>query len=43
MQRTLLYTYPRLNFLAGAVDPLKGALWHARHSATAWNASQLTA
>jgi glucosamine kinase len=43
MRRTLLHTYPRLNFLAGTVDPLEGALWHARHPATAWSAAQLTA
>jgi glucosamine kinase len=43
MRRTLLYTHPRLNFLAGTVDPLEGALWHARHPATALSAAQLTA
>jgi len=30
LQRTLLRSYPRLEFLAGSVDPLEGALWHAR-------------
>lgn len=34
MQRSLLHDYPRLNFLPGTVDPLEGALWHARHSAS---------
>ena len=33
MRRTLLQTYPLLNFLSGTVDPLEGALWHARHAA----------
>ncbi len=33
MRRTLLQTYPSLNFLSGTVDPLEGALWHARHAA----------
>jgi glucosamine kinase len=33
MRRTLLQTYPSLNFLPGTVDPLEGALWHARHVA----------
>ncbi|WP_260734817.1 BadF/BadG/BcrA/BcrD ATPase family protein [Tunturiibacter lichenicola] len=32
MRRTLLQTYPRLNFLSRTVDPLEGALWHARHA-----------
>jgi glucosamine kinase len=35
LRRTLLQTYPRLNFLPGTVDPLEGAIWHARHSPTA--------
>lgn len=30
MQRALLTAYPRLEFVPGAVDPLEGALWHAR-------------
>jgi glucosamine kinase len=30
MQRTLLETYPLLEFVAGTVDPLEGAIWHAR-------------
>jgi hypothetical protein len=25
------------------VDPLEGAIWHARHPATAWGTVQLTA
>ena len=31
MRRSLLRIYPRLAFLPGTVDPLEGALWHARH------------
>jgi glucosamine kinase len=31
MQRTLLEAYPRLEFVPGTVDPLEGAIWHARH------------
>ncbi|WP_263367526.1 BadF/BadG/BcrA/BcrD ATPase family protein [Edaphobacter bradus] len=30
MQRVLLKTYPRLEFVPGTVDSLEGALWHAR-------------
>jgi len=30
MRQTLLRVYPQLNFLPGIVDPLHGALWHAR-------------
>jgi glucosamine kinase len=37
MRRTLLRTYPRLNFLPGSVDPLEGALWHARNAAATWS------
>jgi glucosamine kinase len=33
MRRTLIRAYPRLQFLPGAVDPLEGALWHARRLA----------
>lgn len=33
MQKTLLYVYPRLEFVPGIVDSLDGALWHARHLA----------
>lgn len=31
MQRTLLATYPRLQFVSGTVDSVQGALYHARH------------
>jgi glucosamine kinase len=30
MQQSLLRVYPHLQFTAGVVDPLEGALWHAR-------------
>jgi glucosamine kinase len=30
LQRTLRNTYPQLEFLTESVDPLEGALWHAR-------------
>lgn len=43
MRRILLHSYPRLDFLPGTVDPLEGALWHARHSAATWSAAQVTA
>lgn len=33
MQRSLLAIYPQLDFVAGRVDPLDGALYHARLSA----------
>jgi glucosamine kinase len=33
MQRMLWKTYPRLNFILESIDPLQGALWHARHLA----------
>jgi glucosamine kinase len=35
MHRMLLDTYPGLKFLPGSVDPLEGALWHARRLAEA--------
>jgi len=35
MQRVLFAKYPQLEFVAGTVDPLKGALYHARRSALA--------
>jgi glucosamine kinase len=30
MKQSLLRSYPRLRFIAEVVDPLEGALWHAR-------------
>ena len=33
MQRVLRETYPQLKFIPGTVDPLEGALWHARQMA----------
>ena len=35
MQRVLLAKYPQLEFVAGTVDPLEGALYHARRSVSA--------
>lgn len=35
MRRSLLQVYPRLNFQPEPVDPLDGALWHARQHASA--------
>lgn len=32
MRRVLLSSYPRLEFMPGTVDPLEGALWHARRA-----------
>jgi glucosamine kinase len=37
MQRVLLCTYPGLDLRPGTVDPLEGALWHARRLAVQKN------